>query len=90
MTLGLALLSAAIVLSAALLAFADHPRLLRARAKRTVVVTLKSGATFRGVLFESDANVLVLKGTEALGDTVVPVDGELIVYRDDVDYIQAP
>lgn len=83
-------IAAAIVLSALLVVFANHPRVLRARARKTVVVTLKSGATFKGVLTTSDRDALVLRSTVALGDAVVPVDGELLVLRSEVDYIQLP
>lgn len=87
---GFVIVAVALLVSTGMLVFADHPRVLRARAKKVVVVTLRSGATFRGVLVESDAEALVLKRTEALGDGTVPVDGELIVLRTEVDFIQAP
>lgn len=84
------LIAAAIVLSALLVTFAHHPRVLRARARKTVVVTLKSGATFKGALLTSDRDALVLKSAQAIGDTVVSVDGELVLLRSEVDYIQLP
>jgi small nuclear ribonucleoprotein (snRNP)-like protein len=88
-TFALLVLAASVFLAACVVAFAGHPRVLAARAKRTVLVTLKSGASFRGVLTSSDRDLLVLKGAEAL-DGAVPVDGELLLFRGDVDYIQAP
>lgn len=87
---GLFVLSAAIVLAALILTLMNRPRILTARTRRAVMVTLKSGASFKGVLTDADAHALVLKGAEAVGAEVVPVDGELIVLRADVDYMQLP
>lgn len=85
-----ALIAAAIVLAALLVTFAHHPRVLRSRARKPVVVTLKSGATFRGALLTSDRDALVLKSAAAVGEKTVPVDGELVLLRSEVDYIQLP
>lgn len=62
-------------------------RLVRER----VIVTLKSGAAFRGVLYEADDHGWVLREAEAFGarDAVV-VDGEVFVFTRDVDYVQKP
>lgn len=76
----------------------DHPppaggipglpaRLVRER----VIVTLKSGVAFGGVLYEADAHTLTLREAEAFGGKeTVPVDGEVIVLFRDVDYVQRP
>ncbi|GGM55586.1 hypothetical protein GCM10012275_28350 [Longimycelium tulufanense] len=68
-------------------------RVLRARLRETVVVSLKSRATFRGVLMDADSHALVLRNVEALHVETVDsdppkLDGELIVLIKDVDYIQ--
>lgn len=68
---------------------------LRQRVRRKVVVTTKSGASWRGVLVEADRACVVLRGTEYVGGsdgqaTVVPVDGELLILRPDIDYMQLP
>lgn len=57
-----------------------------------MIVTLKSGEGYRGVLFEEDRHALVLRNAEALNPdgTRVLVDGELIVLRPDVAYLQLP
>jgi hypothetical protein len=69
-------------------------RLVRQRRRSTVVATLKSGAAFRGVLFDSDPRSYVLRNAEALGrpgDGVhVLVDGELCIARADVEFLQRP
>lgn len=68
-------------------------RLIRQRLRRRVVVTLKSGAAFRGLLFDVDRESVVLRDTEHLNDTArgpIPVDGELLVLRADIDYLQVP
>lgn len=69
-------------------------RLLRRRAKQTVVVTLKSGLAFRGVLFDVDDRSFVLRNAEALeqghNGAHVPVDGEVFMARNDVEFWQRP
>lgn len=71
----------------------SRDRLIRRRLRDQVVVTLKSGSAFRGVLFEADARSFVLRNVEMLGqgDGVhIPVDGELMVARTDVEFVQRP
>lgn len=67
-------------------------RILRDRVCRTVIVTLKTGHAFQGVLYQGDGDALVLRNTEALGvgerGANVTVDGELLVLRPDVAFIQ--
>lgn len=69
-------------------------RVLSARLREHVVVTLKTGESFSGVLFSHDNKALVLRGTEALhaGENGgnLPIDGELIALLPDVAYIQRP
>jgi small nuclear ribonucleoprotein (snRNP)-like protein len=68
-------------------------RVIKTRLHYRLVVTLKDGTTFRGVLWESDKEALVLRDAEALLDPTqapVGVDGELIILRVDVNYIQRP
>lgn len=69
-------------------------RLLRQRAKQRVVVTLKSGLAFRGVLFDVDDRSFVLRNCEALEQGLngahIPVDGEVFVARADVEFWQRP
>lgn len=68
----------------------SRDRLMRSRVRDRVVVTLKTGGAFRGVLFDVDARSLVLRDAEAVApsDRPVPVDGELLVARTDVAYFQ--
>lgn len=68
-------------------------RLIREHLRRKVVVTLKSGDAFEGVLFAADSEALVLRNATVLeaGGTdrvPVPVDGELLLLRPDVAYLQ--
>jgi hypothetical protein len=59
-----------------------------------VIVTVKSGDTFGGVLYSADDKALVLREAAALGagerSTDLPLDGEIIVLLPDVAYIQRP
>lgn len=66
---------------------------LHARAKRTVIVTLKTGEAFRGVLYSSDRDCLVLRDAVAVAygpnaENVV-VEGEAVLLRSNVAYLQA-
>lgn len=69
-------------------------RLLKARLRRRVIVTLHSGEAWGGVLFAADPQVWVLREATAIGAgenrTNLPVDGELIVLTGDVAYVQMP
>lgn len=69
-------------------------RLIKQRLRRQVVVTLKTGDSFSGVLFEVDSESFVLRKAEALGMAAkgenLTVDGELLVLRADIAYIQLP
>lgn len=69
-------------------------RVISTRLRDRVVVTLKSGESFGGILFSHDTKALVLRETTALGagerSTDLALDGELIVLLPDVAYIQKP
>lgn len=69
-----------------------QPSILEQRLRQTVLVTLKTGHTYRGALYEQDPHSLVLRGASALDadGSSVGVDGELLILRGDVDYIQRP
>jgi hypothetical protein len=66
------------------------------RSTHGVLVTrarLHGEETFRGVLFDSDRDALVLRSAVAIGfggdGNVAPVQGELVLLRSTVAYIQA-
>lgn len=67
-------------------------RVLRSRFRESVLVTCKSGEAFAGVLYSSDDRTLVLRSAEAIGagenGVNLPLDGEVIVFVDNVAYIQ--
>lgn len=67
-------------------------RVWRSRLRRTVIVQLKSGVSFEGVLFEAYPEALVLRNAVAhehgpKGEPA-PVDGEVVLLRQDVAFIQ--
>lgn len=70
------------------------PGPLRDRVCSRVVVTLKSGESFAGVLFEADGGALVLRDAAAVGagenGSDATVDGELLVLLADLAYLQCP
>lgn len=69
-------------------------RVLSTRLRERVFVTKKNGDTFAGVLYSIDSTALVLKDTAAVGQgenkADLPLDGEVIVFVADVDFIQRP
>lgn len=58
--------------------------------RRKVIVSLAAGNALQGVLWERHAEYLVLKGAELLeaGRDAQPLVGEVLVYRENVDWIQ--
>lgn len=72
----------------------NNERLLRSRLKSQIIVTLRSGVSFRGVFYDSDRRVVVLRDAEALEvtdtGTRVPVDGEMILAWSEILYMQKP
>lgn len=57
--------------------------------KQTVLCHTKSGRTFRGILWCKRGPLLVLHNAEILdGAGVLPVDGDVFVERDNVDFLQ--
>lgn len=96
MTIALLVTSSASLLIFAILGLSwfRSQRCLRGRYRSAVVVTLKGTATggFRGVLVDGDADYLVLRNAESLsaaGDRVV-IDGEVLIDRREVAYLQRP
>lgn len=92
MTLLEAVLVAAVSVQVALLTYlAFGDRLVRRRVRKRLLVTLKTGETIGGVLVDADRSSFVFAQASMVGgDEAVPVDGELIVARSDVAYIQKP
>lgn len=63
---------------------------IQARVRRRVIVTLKSGQAFTGMLVEADRWALALREVtvvDARGDPI-PVDGEVVCLAGEVDYVQ--
>lgn len=71
---------------------ASRDRLVKRRMRDEVIVTLKGGEAFRGILVDADARSFVLRDAKALSDTYgsMPVDGEVIFDRARVDFFQRP
>jgi small nuclear ribonucleoprotein (snRNP)-like protein len=60
--------------------------------RRRVIVNLTDGSSFEGVLYRQDGPLLVLKNATYLEprQQPVPLDGDTIIERDRVLFIQAP
>jgi small nuclear ribonucleoprotein (snRNP)-like protein len=82
-----------IVAGFAVLAWLRRPdRLLSGSVKRRCLVTCKDGSAFQGVLYDTDRVSLVLRNASTLDERGQPaaVDGEVLVLRADVAYLQLP
>lgn len=57
---------------------------------RRVIANLKDGTRFRGVLWQRRAGWLVLRNAELLppGNKAIAVDGEVLVFKSDVSFLQ--
>lgn len=70
------------------------PRSVRSRMRSKVIVTLKSGESFQGILYEADGGAVVLRDSVAVGagekHTDLPLDGEMLLFTADISYIQRP
>lgn len=57
---------------------------------RRVIVNTKEGRAFRGVLWQRRADYLVLREASIKnpGADPIPVDGEVLIFRPDVSFIQ--
>lgn len=55
-----------------------------------VIVHTKTNQSLRGILWHRNAECLILKQTELLSGAskVIPMDGELVIDRNNVDYYQ--
>jgi hypothetical protein len=67
---------------------------VRSRLRQPIVVTLKSGGAFQGVLLSADRHAWVLRNAIALaagdGGVNVIVDGEVLILTADIAYAQKP
>lgn len=67
-------------------------RSVKSRTRRKVLVTLKTGSSFGGVLWSADRSCLVLRQASHLeaDKPPTPVDGEVVVLLADVEFLQFP
>lgn len=69
-------------------------RAVRSRLRTRLIVTLKSGDAFDGVLWEADGRVWVLRQANAHGaggqGEDLTVDGEVLLMVADIQYAQRP
>ena len=59
-----------------------------------MIVTVKGGESFKGVLFDFDGRALVLREALAMGvgqrQSDIPIDGEMVILWDEVTFVQRP
>ena len=95
MTVAIAVLLVLILIAAALLAWRlSRPSVLGSALRERVIVTLKTGEGYDGLLFRVDGKTWELVQAAALGvgerGADVPVNGTLLIPADNVAYAQRP
>jgi small nuclear ribonucleoprotein (snRNP)-like protein len=69
-------------------------RLLRERLLTRLIVTLKNGQSFEGVLYELDDRAWFLRDACAIGagekNTNLPLDGEVVLLTSEIAFAQRP
>ncbi len=95
-------MTALLVIAALILAVAVGIAVLVVRGHRAVdslvrehlldryIVTIDHGETFSGLLAKVDARTLVLRDVKVTSSDDAPVDGELVLRRDSIVYMQKP
>lgn len=63
-------------------------RLVRKLVRRRVVVTLKTGETFDGILWDADRLTLALVDAKVVAEESIPADGTVYLDRANVAYVQ--
>lgn len=67
-------------------------RVLKARLRRQVIVTCKTGDAFQGVFFEGDTEAIVLRSAAQIDPHAeakfIPANGEVVILMADVAYFQ--
>ena len=66
--------------------------LFRQRIRHQVIVTMKDDRSFAGILFDADPELIILRNSDALhrDGSRIHVDGELLLLRGDIAFIQRP
>lgn len=69
-------------------------RALKSRLKSRVIVTLKSGEAFDGILWSADRDVWILRDATAVQagprNQNIAVDGETVLLTSEISYAQRP
>ena len=89
---GSAVAVALLALAAVLVYLRPSDRLLQDHLLTRYVVTIASGETFDGLLAAVDTRTLVLRdvGVLKVDGGLTPVDGDVVLRRDAVSYMQRP
>lgn len=82
------LVAATLVVSVAIVA-AYAVSMFRVTTRRTAIVNTKTDQAFRGVLWKVRGRLIVLRNAQIYtGGESKPVDGEVVLDRSNVDFIQ--
>lgn len=89
-----AMLTAALIVAGVYVWRSSANGLLTSSRRRRVLVTLKTGEAFSGVLFSVDRDAVLLREVTAVAygpkSEDVPVGGEVLILRADIAYLQMP
>lgn len=71
---------------------ADRDRLLTERLRDRFIITTVTGETFDGLLEDVDDKTVVMVNAGVMRDSgsTTPVEGELVIRRDSIAYMQKP
>lgn len=57
-------------------------------ARKKAIVNLKTNVSFRGIIWYTTARYIIMRNAEFLGDNPKNLDGEVVVERKEVQFIQ--
>lgn len=86
------LFAAVVIVALSGLAWWWRPEMIvRRLLRRSCVLTLHDGQSFAGLLWAADRRVVVLRNARLMAaGNEVPVDGELVVERSEIAFMQLP
>lgn len=66
--------------------------MFRYAAHKRVVISLKTGLTVTGIITRHRRGYCIVRDAQIIepGGSSAPADGEILVQRDDIDYVQIP
>ena len=57
-------------------------------ARKKAIINLKTNVSFRGIIWYTTGRYIIMRNAELLGDNPKQLDGEVIIERKEVEFIQ--